>query len=171
MTRMTKEGYKEYLKSKPKKKYNNTKIYMNKYTFHVVIKEIFEEHKKQISDPENYVLFDSILEASYYRDLLLLQKAGEVKYIELQPKFTLQPRFEKNGIKIDAITYTADFKVQYSNGKVEIIDVKGMVTKEFKLKWKIFEYKFPELNLKVIDKTGREIPLYKRRKRSGERNI
>lgn len=136
---------------------------MNKYTGHVIAKEAFEYYKETIEDPEKYTLFDSMLECNFYKDLLLLEKAGEVKHIELQPKFTIQPKFEKNGVKVDEIAYIADFKVQYRDGRVEVIDIKGMVTKEFRLKWKMFEYKFPEITLKVIDKNGREIPLYKRR--------
>ena len=35
-------------------------------------------------------------------------------------------------------------------GKVIVEDVKGMETKEFKIKRKLFEYKYPDLELKLI---------------------
>ncbi len=96
------------------------------------------------------VIFDSKKEADYYRQLLLLQKAGEVEEIQLQPKFTLQEGFSKNGKKHRAITYTADFMVIYKNGRREVVDVKGMRTQVFNLKLKLFEKKFPDLKVTII---------------------
>lgn len=167
MVKISVEEYKK-LTGKGKRKYGNKKVYFNEYT-----NQTFEEYtfkklveKKEI-DINNFVKFDSIQECNYYKDLLILVKVGEIKHIELQPKFTLIPRFEKDGMIISAITYTADFKVSYSNGKVEVIDVKGMVTNEFKTRWKLFEYKYPDMSLRVIDKFGKDIPLYKKRGKNG----
>lgn len=36
------------------------------------------------------------------------------------------------------------------NKKVIVEDVKGMETKEFKIKRKLFEYKYPSLELRII---------------------
>jgi hypothetical protein len=96
------------------------------------------------------VTFDSKAEANYYLFLLSEKKFGRVKEIELQPKFILQDKFEKNGKKWPAIAYRADFKVIYTNGITEIIDVKGAVTKEFSLKQKLFEYRYPDLTIKLV---------------------
>jgi len=52
--------------------------------------------------------------------------------------------------KQSEITYKADFKVTYADGHVEIIDVKGMMTKDFTIKQKLFEYKYPELRLLLV---------------------
>ena len=116
--------------------------------------------------------FPSKAEALRYLDLERMQKAGIVKEIELQPVFTLQPGHWKcpdcheiwgsadikNGCcricgkkleKTRAITYIADFRVTYADGHQEIEDTKGMETEIWKLKRKIFEYKFPELTLIV----------------------
>ena len=68
----------------------------------------------------------------------------------MQPKFELLPGFKKNGRTFRAITYTADFKVTYADGHVEIIDVKGIKTEVFKLKRKIFEFQYPDLTLKIV---------------------
>ncbi|NLZ69228.1 MAG: DUF1064 domain-containing protein, partial [Spirochaetales bacterium] len=89
------------------------------------------------------IRFDSKREADYYKELLLLKRSGEVKEIELQPKFTLLEAFRKNGVAHRSITYKADFKVTYKDNRVEIIDVKGVETQAFKIKRKLFEHRFP----------------------------
>ena len=104
-------------------------------------------NKKTVVDG---ITFDSKKEGEYYCNLKLLKRAGIVKKIELQPKFILQEKFKKNGKTHRAITYIADFKVTYADGKVEIVDVKGVETQVFKIKRKMFEYKYPDKNLKVI---------------------
>ena len=96
------------------------------------------------------IQFDSKMEAKYYHLLKLLQETGEVKAFELQPKFTLQEGFEKNGKRYQPITYTADFKVLYNDGRTEIVDVKGHETQVFKIKKKMFEYQYPDLELKIV---------------------
>lgn len=90
------------------------------------------------------IRFDSKMEGDYYLHLKRLKDNGEILDYELQPSFELQPKFEKDGVKYRAIKYIADFKVFYPDGKVEIIDVKGMATTDFKLKAKIFNYIFDE---------------------------
>ena len=94
--------------------------------------------------------FDSKKEAEYYCQLKLLKKAGEIKDIGLQPRFELQPAFEKNGVKYRPITYIADFVITNNDGTTEIVDVKGVETQVFKIKQKLFEYMYPDLSLKVI---------------------
>ena len=94
-------------------------------------------------------LFDSAKEAKRYRDLVLLERAGEIQNLELQPRFLLQEGFKKNNKKWRKLEYVADFKY-IENGKTVVEDVKGFETKEFKIKRKIFEYKYPDLELKII---------------------
>lgn len=97
-------------------------------------------------------VFDSIKEAQFYQDLKLRLQAGEIVAFELQPTFILQEGFvNKDGKKRRPITYTADFKIVYPNGEIEIVDVKGYKTKVFMLKRKLFEYKYPEYSLKVVE--------------------
>ena len=45
---------------------------------------------------DRYV-FDSIAEGRRYRELALLERAGEITNLELQPRFLLQESFKKNG--------------------------------------------------------------------------
>lgn len=96
------------------------------------------------------ITFDSKAERDYYLYLLDLKQRGIVTDIQLQPSFLLQEKFRKNGKLYRDITYKADFEVTYADGHVEIIDVKGMVTKDFAIKQKLFEYKYPELRLLLV---------------------
>ena len=96
------------------------------------------------------IKFASIKEAEYYQDLKLLYRAGEVVKFTLQPEFILQKKFKKNGKTIRAIKYIADFWVEYKDGTKEVIDTKGFKTDIFRIKQKIFEYRYPKLKLKII---------------------
>lgn len=93
--------------------------------------------------------FDSKREGNRYKELKLLERAGEIKDLELQPRFLLQDSFKKNGRTFRKIEYVADFKY-IENGKAIVEDVKGMQTDVFKLKHKIFEKVYPDLELKII---------------------
>ena len=53
--------------------------------------------------------FDSIKESKRYKELKLLEIAGEISNLELQPKFLLQDSFKKNGKAYRKIEYIADF--------------------------------------------------------------
>ena len=44
----------------------------------------------------NMYVFDSIAESKRYKELALLQRAGEIQNLELQPRFLLQESFKKN---------------------------------------------------------------------------
>lgn len=81
--------------------------------------------------------FDSYKEKAYYEELKLLQRAGAVKQIETQVKYVLQEAFKYMGKTERAITYIADFRVTYTDGHIEIVDVKGFKTDVYKLKRKM----------------------------------
>lgn len=88
--------------------------------------------------------FDSKAEALFYQHLKMLQKAGVVKSFSRQVKYVLQDKFKhpSTGETVRAIKYIPDFLVAYSNGKSEVIDVKGQQTAVFKLKAKLFMAKY-----------------------------
>ena len=93
------------------------------------------------------IVFDSALELRYYRDVLLpLVESGEVVEYELQKPYELQPKFVHDGRTVQAIKYVADFYVKYSDGREEVIDIKGFADATALLKRKLFWYTFPELN-------------------------
>lgn len=92
--------------------------------------------------------FDSKKEAAYYQQLKLLKQAGKIHNFCPQPSFELQPAFvDKDGTHIRAITYKADFIV-FHDGYTEIVDVKGIQTEVFKMKWKILKFKCREKGYK-----------------------
>lgn len=93
------------------------------------------------------IVFDSALELRYYRDVLLpLVESGEVVEYELQKPYELQPKFVHDGRTVQAIKYVADFYVKYSDGREEVIDIKGFADATALLKRKLFWYTFPDLN-------------------------
>ncbi|AYC29658.1 DUF1064 domain-containing protein [Paenisporosarcina cavernae] len=87
--------------------------------------------------------FDSAAEAKYYEELKTRQKEEKILFFRLQPRYEIQPKFEKGSKKFKAITYVADFEIHHLDGSIEVVDIKGMETTDFKIKKKMFEYKFP----------------------------
>lgn len=98
----------------------------------------------------NGILFHSRMESMYYRHLQKLKKKGIVVEVELQPQFILLPTIQKSKRKFLKISYKADFKVTYADGRVDIVDVKGKADKVFRLKRKMFEAFYPDLELSVV---------------------
>lgn len=97
------------------------------------------------------ITFDSKKEARRYQELKLLEKAGEITDLKLQPEFELIPSFRKNGKTFRKTAYRADFSYfDRSSGKTIVEDVKGFKTDVYKLKSKLFEYRYPELSLREI---------------------
>ena len=79
------------------------------------------------------IRFASKREAKRYSELKLLERAGEISELALQPRFP----FTVNDIKI--CTYVADFfyrDTRTDQGVIE--DAKGVQTPEFKIKAKLF---------------------------------
>lgn len=91
------------------------------------------------------ITFDSRAEARYYEYLLGLMAAGTVESFEMQKSYTLLDKFPhpKTGKTIRAIKYIPDFEVIYSDGRVEVVDVKGfMKNPVFLLKAKLFMFRY-----------------------------
>ena len=95
-------------------------------------------NKKVIYDG---IKFDSQKEKNRYIGLKQMEKLGIIQNLQRQVKYELQPSFKLNGKTIRTITYIADF-VYIQDGVEVIEDVKGMRTKEYLLKKKMFEYKY-----------------------------
>lgn len=87
--------------------------------------------------------FDSKREAERYCELKLFLKAGEIRNLELQPRFLLQDKFkDKTGTTHRKIEYVADFMYVDKSGKTVVEDVKGVLTDVYKLKKKMFLKKY-----------------------------
>ena len=83
--------------------------------------------------------FDSKREADRYCELKLLEKAKEIRDLELQPRFLLQDKFkDKQGNTHRKIEYVADFLYIDKLGRNIVEDVKGVLTDVYKLKKKMF---------------------------------
>lgn len=122
------------------------------------------------------IKFDSIMESEYYLYLKEELEAKRIKDFSLQPVFELQESYivanNKSYIKshedfkaikkefkantIRAIKYIADFLVTYNDDSKVVIDVKGQETPDFKIKRKMYDLKFPDLPLKLVQLRGRK---------------
>ena len=108
-------------------------------------------NKKTVIDG---IKFDSKIEAERYAQLKMMERAGVIRDLELQPEYELIPSFKKDGKTWRKTVYKADFRyILAENDKTIIEDVKGstaVITDVFRLKQKLFEYKYPELTIKIV---------------------
>jgi hypothetical protein len=79
-------------------------------------------------------VFDSTAERDRYAELSMLERAGKIAKLELQPRFEIIPKTVK-GTRTHH--YTADFRY-IENGVCVIEDVKGVKTKDYILRRDIF---------------------------------
>ena len=99
----------------------------------------------------NNIVFDSVLEMKYYRDVILSNvESGLIKYYELQKEYELQPKFTHNGKTVLPIKYVADFYIEYTDGHKEVIDTKGLPDSVALLKRKMYWYHYPDVDYKWI---------------------
>lgn len=114
------------------------------------------------------ITFDSKKEANRYRELKLLEKAGEICCLRLQVPFELIPaQYEetgevytkgknkgkpKRGKCIEkAVTYIADFVYYNSDATVRTVeDVKGMRTPVYIIKRKLFRWRYPDYEFREV---------------------
>lgn len=93
-------------------------------------------NKKTVLDG---IAFDSKKEAGRYAELKLMQKAGEIIDLVLQPSFELIPKQRRNDGKAEIrCVYIADFA--YTDVKTNehvIEDVKGVKTRDYVIKRKL----------------------------------
>ena len=90
------------------------------------------------------ITFASKSEGRYYQHLLGLMESGVVESFEMQKAYTLLDKFPhpETGKIMRAIKYVPDFEVIYTDGRVEVVDVKGMQTDVFRMKCKLFMFRY-----------------------------
>lgn len=89
------------------------------------------------------IRFSSKREAARYAELRLLEKAGEISDLELQPKFPIYVCRRQNGELHQVCVYIADFKYRAGkNGLLTIEDAKGVRTPTYRLKKKMVEAQY-----------------------------
>lgn len=109
-------------------------------------------NRKYYNRPTTYddIAFDSQAERDRYIELRLLEKAERISDLRVHPPYLLQEKFtDRNGVKHQAIFYVADFEY-IEDGITVVEDVKGYATDVFKLKKKMFLYKYPELDFRTV---------------------
>lgn len=90
--------------------------------------------------------YDSKKEARRAQTLKNMQDMGLISGLKEQQRFVLQEGYVNNkGKKIRPIEYVADF-VYAQDGRKVVEDCKGMKTDVYKIKKKIFEFKYPEFD-------------------------
>lgn len=100
------------------------------------------------------ILFDSKAEAGRYGTLRLLERAGEISGLEVHPRFPIVVA----GVRV--AEYRADFRyLDLRTSKTVVEDVKGVQTREYRLKKKLVEalYAFPIVEIDVSGR-GRKRP-------------
>lgn len=159
------------------------------------------KHKKTEVDG---IIFDSKTEANYYVYLKEQVKLGEVLNFSMQGTYILQPKYiyfngemttedmpnynEVNKIRqkhnknnpdnkvniTQGIKYIADFDITYKDGSRKIIDVKGIKTADFKLKEKMFKYRYPHIPFECVvwdtkSKSWMEYDTHQKSKKEGKK--
>ena len=84
------------------------------------------------------IKFASKAEAKRYQQLRLLEHAGAISGLEVQPCYPLEAVNPLNGEVTPVGVYKADFRYQ-ENGLVKVEDVKGMRTVVYRLKKRMVE--------------------------------
>lgn len=95
------------------------------------MEELNKYHARKIT--LDNVTFDSKREAARYRELCLLERAGAIRELELQPRFDLIINGKKIGF------YKADFKYVDADGCQHIEDAKGYANALYRLKKKLVQ--------------------------------
>lgn len=96
------------------------------------------------------IVFDSVLEMRFYKEVLLSKlESGEVVRYELQKKYELQLNLH-NGKKIRQSTMWLIFLWFQADGHEEVIDTKGCPDSVALIKRKMFWFTYPDVDYKWI---------------------
>lgn len=95
--------------------------------------------------------FDSQKEARRYKELKLMERAGVIKNLELQPAFELIPTIRTEYETLRKTVYKADFKYFDVKADHEVVeDVKGFRTDVYKLKKKMLLHKYEGIDFREV---------------------
>lgn len=94
--------------------------------------------------------YDSRAEANYSKILDELLESKKIKHVSYQKRYPLQ---DMKGTK--RMAYIADFVVITNKGKEHIIDVKGVLTADNKVKLAYFQYAYGK-KVEIVYSTGPE---------------
>ncbi len=106
------------------------------------------------------IKFPSTAEARRYGQLKLRLKVGEIANLVLQPRYALiVPDGRAPGGEVRVAEYVADFaydEATCDGGRKVVEDVKGVLTKVYRLKLKMFQAQYPHLTFREIKKPTRK---------------
>ena len=89
------------------------------------------------------ITFDSRREADRYLVLKSMEEDGAIEDLRRQVRYELVPAFDVDGRHYRPVCYVADFVyVDKETGKEVVEDVKGMRTDVYRLKSKLFAYRY-----------------------------
>lgn len=89
------------------------------------------------------ITFDSRREAKRYQELKLLERAGAIRDLRRQVKYELIQPFDVGGKHYRPTSYVADFVyTDCKTGDEVVEDCKGYRTDVYRLKAKLFAYRF-----------------------------
>jgi hypothetical protein len=98
--------------------------------------------------------FDSKRESEYYSHFVDMANAGIVTKIECHPRYTLLDFFRGNDGKAErAITYRPDFRLTYTDGTIEVVEVKSKRTAkepDYIMRRKLFKSKYPDVKFSEV---------------------
>lgn len=91
---------------------------------------------------EDGYTFDSLKEHRRYLELKALERTGQIAALVVHPRYTLLDAYRRvDGKRVRAVTYEADFEY-IEDGVTVTEDVKGVQTAVFKIKRKLFEWRY-----------------------------
>ena len=99
------------------------------------------------------ITFASRLEGERFKQLKLLQQAGEIEGLSLQDEFQIARGWinPETGEKIKSAFYVADFTYFDNRTKRWIVeDTKGMETADFRLKWKLVQSQYRDYEFRKV---------------------
>lgn len=99
------------------------------------------------------ITFDSKIEATRYQQLRLLEQAGEITALRLQPEFQIFTGYRdaETGEKERSRFYVGDFQyIDNATNRIIVEDTKGMETPEFRLKWAMVKSLYPQYEFRKV---------------------
>ena len=103
----------------------------------------------------NGIPFASKLEGERYKQLLLLEKAGEIWQLRLQVEMQIFQGYVNpdTGEKTKSGFYVADFMyIDMRDRKIIVEDTKGVETADFRIKWKLVQSLYPQYTFRKLTK-------------------
>lgn len=117
-----------------------------------VLRQLAENNQRVKSKPvAGQPEFDSSGERDFYLGVIVPKmQSGEIVRFIGHPRFELFKPDEYCGIKLSAVRYTADFRLDYADGSVEIVEIKSKfvrkMQRDYALRRRLFIEKIAKPN-------------------------